>query len=173
METTWKLCCDHTKIPIDVVPHSGFSSAITWTACSGQKSACLRWLLYGYINHKDTHRDFLHVTEFSWKHTHTQPNNPNPPLTAAISGALVTLVTLDMGWGSGMCSLSPSHLSRVSLSEFRIFSSAVRCNTGNVIDELLPKFVLSIEKSYGEYMNYFSVDTCLELQVIKFLSYKK
>lgn len=66
-----------------------------------------------------------------------------------------------------MCAPSPSHLSRVSLSEFSIFSSAVRCNTGKVIDELLPKFVLSIGKSYREYKNYCSVDAFHELQVIK------
>lgn len=47
----------------------------------------------------------------------------------------------------------PAHLSRVSLSEFSIFSSAERCKTGNVIDELLPKFVLSIRKSSKECMN--------------------
>lgn len=47
----------------------------------------------------------------------------------------------------------PAHLSRVSLSEFSIFSSAVRCKTGNVIDELLPKFALSIRKSSKECMN--------------------
>lgn len=52
--------------------------------------------------------------------------------------------------------LKPSHLSRVSLSEFSIFSSAVRCNIGNVIDELLPKFVFSVRKSLRELMSYYS-----------------
>ena len=33
---------------------------------------CLRWLLYGYIHHKNTHTEFLYGTQlFSQKHTHT------------------------------------------------------------------------------------------------------
>lgn len=108
------------------------------------------------------------------KNTHIQNPQPKPTTDCSHQWGTGHSGHFRPGpWGSDTCTPPPSHLSRVSLSEFRIFSSAVRCNTGNVIDELLPKLVLSIGKSCREYMNYFSVDACHKLQVIKFSSLSK
>lgn len=95
----------------------------------------------------------------SLKNTHIKTNKTKPP-THRIDHRHYWVTHHLRSSGTrvasyGVCAPSPSHLSRVSLSEFSIFSSAVRCNTGNVIDELLPKFVLSIRKSYREYTNYY------------------
>lgn len=94
------------------------------------------------------------------KHTQKQPTKTNPPTYNTDHRHYHHFRPSDTRVASyGICAPQPSHLSRVSLSQFSIFSSAVRCNTGNVIDELLPKFVLPIRKSYREYiyMNYYFV----------------
>lgn len=176
METTWKFCVATTLKFQQVQPHNllSFSSAITWTACSDQKSACLRWLLYGYVHHKNIHREFLHGTQFfSQKHTHTKPNKPSPALSAAISGALVILVTSDLSlWHVHSITLSPFQGKSVWVQNF-FFSRTLqhrKCYWWTA-----PKICVIYWKNHSEYMKYFSVDACYELQVIKeiFFSYQK